>query len=251
MKKTKRTQLTALMFAAAAAGLSATGCAQDAAPQETARTGVETVTATIAPANSALTANTAALTRAGDLAGDADGNGKLDTKDIKRLQKYLHGGKKPSGNADINGDGEVDVFDLAALKRAAANPEDFPATETTEPTAETTTTMPITTPLYGPPWMFTDPTEDIPQPEYGPAWDETWPESTDPTEDIPQPVYGPAWDETEPESTDPVESLEPITEPQDVYGPPEWFDTTEPTTDLPTDETTFQPVYGTPPVWDN
>ncbi len=248
MKKTKRTQLTALMFAAAAAGLSATGCAQDAAPQEPARTGVETVTATIAPANSALTANTAALTRASDLAGDADGNGKLDAKDIKRLQKYLHGGKKPSGNADINGDGEVDVFDLAALKRAVANPEDFPATETTEPTVETTTTMPITTPLYGPPWMFTDPieeeestdpTEDIPQPVYGPPPE--WFETTDPTEESSQTE----WEETT-ETT--VESLAPITEPQDVYGPPEWFDTTEPTYDTP--EPTFQTVYGPPPVSD-
>ena len=56
-----------------------------------------------------------------------------------------------------------------------------------------------------------------------------------------------AWDETEPESTDPVESLEPITEPQDVYGPPEWFDMTEP--EDPT-ETTMETLYGPPIAYD-
>ncbi len=262
MKKSKRTQLTALMFAAATAGMTATGCAQNSPPDSDACPGTETVTATVAPAQGTLTANSSVLAmRASGIAGDADGNSTIDRNDIKRLQKYLLGGssKKLTADADINGDGEIDVFDLAMIKRTVSELETQHPTEPTEETEETEETTLMTEPLYGPPEWFTTTTEE-------------------PTETTIETLYGPPWVFTKPDETT-IESLEPTSEPQDVYGPPEWFtdpteetletqdpseilpqpeygapvfeDMTEPTTDIPTDETTFQPVYGTPPVLDN
>ncbi len=54
------------------------------------------------------------------LAGDADENGLLNAEDILTLQGRIHGKKEgwfSAANADFNGDGAVDVFDLALLKR--------------------------------------------------------------------------------------------------------------------------------------
>ncbi|MCR4645825.1 MAG: hypothetical protein K5695_10535 [Oscillospiraceae bacterium] len=55
------------------------------------------------------------------LLGDVSPDGKLDVLDIIALQKFLHG-RTGTGvtleAADMNGDGVIDVFDLALLKRA-------------------------------------------------------------------------------------------------------------------------------------
>ena len=250
MKKSKATRLTALMFAAAGVGCMLTPGETPACPRTDA-----CITSDAVSADAAYRALREGLqlrvSAEGRLLGDVDGSGTIDVVDIVALQRYLLGEriKIRTKAADIYADNVIDIFDLDMLKRAVLrlqNEEQDVTEPVTEPPTEDPTET-ITQPLYGPPEWFTDPTEDIPQPEYGPAWDETWPESTDPTEDIPQPVYGPVWDETEPESTDPVESLEPITEPQDVYGPPEWFDMTEP--EDPT-ETTMETLYGPPIAYD-
>ena len=53
--------------------------------------------------------------------GDTDVNGSLDTADVKLMSRVLQGKEPLSGeaavNADMNGDGEIDAFDLALMKR--------------------------------------------------------------------------------------------------------------------------------------
>lgn len=53
--------------------------------------------------------------------GDADANGTVELLDLVKLQRYLLGQSSMTeqqfANADINADGDVDVFDLALLKR--------------------------------------------------------------------------------------------------------------------------------------
>jgi hypothetical protein len=50
------------------------------------------------------------------LAGDADGNGKVDVNDVFYLINYLFaGGPSPMGAANVNGDGKVDVNDVFYL----------------------------------------------------------------------------------------------------------------------------------------
>ncbi len=53
--------------------------------------------------------------------GDIDSSGTVDAKDISLIQNYLAGkGSLPDGaSADLNGDNEVNVFDLVSLKRIA------------------------------------------------------------------------------------------------------------------------------------
>ena len=249
MKKSRKTRLTALMFAAAGVGCMLTPGSNppSAAPENTA-------VSCPAPAADACRALMKGMnlrvSAEGKLMGDVDGSGKLEVVDIVALQRYLLGNKVRivKRSADLCKDNVIDIFDLDMLKRTVLRMqnEEQNVTEppTEEPTEDPTETM--TVPLYGPPEWFTDPTEEptetLPVPVYGPP---EW--FTDPTEDIPQPEYGPAWDETWPESTDPVESLEPISEPQDVYGPPEWFGMTEPED---TTETTMETLYGPPVAYD-
>ena len=219
MKKSKKTCLTALMFAAAGVGgMLAAGDSGmiSRAPAQISAESTTTATTT----NSAIIALKNALnlqvSAEGELLGDVDGSGELSVVDIVALQKYLLGNQVAivRGNSDMDADGEVDVFDLALLKRVIFQIQNEP----------------ISQPVYGPPeWEPQETTEPI----YGPPeWMETIETETN-TE--PQVVYGP------PEWMTDIAEEETNTEPQDVYGPPEWFtDVEEPeekTTD-PEEETT-------------
>lgn len=58
-----------------------------------------------------------------NLAGDANGDGKVDSADVKHLQDYLH--KRTTSisiNADMNKDSKINIFDLCLLKKAILNP---------------------------------------------------------------------------------------------------------------------------------
>ncbi len=54
------------------------------------------------------------------LAGDANGDGKVDSKDLQVLVSYLTGGAKPANmaGADVNHNGVVDLTDLSSLVQA-------------------------------------------------------------------------------------------------------------------------------------
>ena len=51
--------------------------------------------------------------------GDVNVDGNTSALDVVALQKYLLGISSISGmeEADMNGDGEIDIFDMALLKR--------------------------------------------------------------------------------------------------------------------------------------
>lgn len=53
------------------------------------------------------------------LAGDANGDGKVNGNDLIRLRKYLAGSEKEiiEGNADVNADAIVDILDLVRLRK--------------------------------------------------------------------------------------------------------------------------------------
>ena len=55
------------------------------------------------------------------LLGDVNGDGKLTTKDISPLKKYIAGAFTDDDivivNADTNGDGKVTTKDISALKK--------------------------------------------------------------------------------------------------------------------------------------
>ena len=56
----------------------------------------------------------------GALIGDLNLDGAVNAKDVKLLQDWLHMKKVTiKGDADLNGDGVWDVFDLSALKQIA------------------------------------------------------------------------------------------------------------------------------------
>lgn len=57
------------------------------------------------------------------LAGDANGDGVMDAKDVPALQDMLIGGADISSAADLTGDGVVDGFDLCMLKRSLHAPD--------------------------------------------------------------------------------------------------------------------------------
>ena len=58
------------------------------------------------------------------LAGDINGDKKVDTDDVKLLKNYLMGKTKNiNKEADVNIDGEVNMLDLANLKQIIARPE--------------------------------------------------------------------------------------------------------------------------------
>ena len=52
---------------------------------------------------------------AAGIRGDVDGNGSVDVSDVAALVDNLLNGTAPRGNADANNDGMVDVSDLAAI----------------------------------------------------------------------------------------------------------------------------------------
>lgn len=245
MKKTQKTRLTALMFAAAGVGCMATVCNGDIlyrVPVETA--GPTTTTTTTEAANAAayralIDGMQLHVSARGELMGDVDGNGMIEVIDAAALQRYLHGQKSTINPAlaDLDGDGEIDIFDLGLLKRAVIEMRDQPPA-----------------PLYGPPeWFTTTSTTPLPtQPLYGPPeWFTTTATETMPTTF--QTLYGPPeWFNTT------VETIT-TTIPQDVYGPPNWFtSTTKPEDPQPTAETTvttpmetttmMETLYG-PPNW--
>lgn len=56
------------------------------------------------------------------LAGDANGDGVMDAKDVPALQDMLIGGADISSAADLTRDGVVDGFDLCMLKRSLHAP---------------------------------------------------------------------------------------------------------------------------------
>jgi hypothetical protein len=54
----------------------------------------------------------------GSLLGDLNLDGAVNAKDVRLLQDWILGKKVTiPGNADIDGDGTVDVFDLGQLKQ--------------------------------------------------------------------------------------------------------------------------------------
>lgn len=72
------------------------------------------------------------------LPGDVNGSGKLEVMDAVMLQKWLHGNPVEGFSlkyADLNNDGEVDIFDLALLKQRILEVEpdaDFSAVSLSE-----------------------------------------------------------------------------------------------------------------------
>ena len=226
MKKTNRTRLTAMMFAAAGIG----GCMltlNDAEilyriPAEAAGKGCTTTMTTAAAAR--LSAENAAQAEAiCGAPGDVNIDGVINTLDIVALQKFLLGKESNinADSADLDGDGTIDIFDMGLLKRDVIQQEKYP-----EPVTETTMQ-----PVYGPPHMFTS-TTDATTTTMAP------PETTMET------LYGPpVWMTTTLE-------IMTSTEPQDVYGPPNWFtrEPTEPPTVTTTTEILPQPEYGPPDV---
>lgn len=158
---------------------------------------------------------------------------------------------------DINGDGDITVEDAVLLQKYLKNQQTFTKKQFQRADLNQDgivnvfdTVAQKRVLIYGD-WQLVDEpateTEYDPSTEedvcvYGPPWD--FEETTELTETIPQPVYGPPeWFET----TEPTETeYDPETEEQyDVYGPPAWFeDTTEPPTEqLP------QPEYGPPEIF--
>lgn len=64
---------------------------------------------------------TAAAQTASLASGDVDGDGKISSKDVLKVQRYILGLEKLSEKqkkaADLNGDGKVDSKDLLLLKK--------------------------------------------------------------------------------------------------------------------------------------
>lgn len=61
---------------------------------------------------------------AGGLIGDADNDGSVGGSDVRLVQDFiLNKDVSFSGSADMNSDGEVDVYDLCVLKHKAVNPD--------------------------------------------------------------------------------------------------------------------------------
>lgn len=217
MKKNKRTRLTALMFTAASVGCLAAAGGSEAlycvpAQASTEKSSVETV----AVCRRLMEDMNLQVSESGELLGDVDGSGELNVVDLVALQRYLLADKVAIDHtsSDMNEDGEVDVFDLALLKRVIFQLQNEPAMPSVygPPEWETQETA---VPIYGPPEWFTDIEEETntePQDVYGPPeWftdiEEPEEDTTEPTEDEEQ------WRET---------SI--TTEPTPLYGPPEIFD---------------------------
>ncbi|MGA1535305.1 MAG: dockerin type I domain-containing protein, partial [Planctomycetota bacterium] len=78
------------------------------------------------------------------LEGDVDGNGVVDRGDGRALFSHLMGGAVPAAlaNADVNGDGTVNLADVAALLRSLASsptpPESPPPATPIAPTTSFT-----------------------------------------------------------------------------------------------------------------
>jgi len=101
--------------------------------------------------------------------GDLDKDGQTGVTDIVMLTKYLHGtqqlGRTATTNADMTGDGTIDVFDLSVMKRTVLNgtgqqpeqPTETPSETPTETPSETPTETPTETPSETPTEAPTDP----------------------------------------------------------------------------------------------
>lgn len=102
--------------------------------------------------------------------GDVCEDGVIDVYDIIALRKYLLNGtdsetdeKWDAMRADVNGDGKVGIADMITLQKyimgqisgltsVVTPPTTEPATE--PPTEHPTETEPVPVPVYGPPSMF-------------------------------------------------------------------------------------------------
>lgn len=97
--------------------------------------------------------------------GDLDKDGQTGVTDIIMLTKYLHGnqqlGNTATRNADMNGDGGIDVFDLALMKRTVLTQSGQQPTDPTQPTQPTEATEPTQeTSENTDPTEATEPTEE-------------------------------------------------------------------------------------------
>lgn len=235
MKKTKKTALTAAVFAAA---MGMTACSQSAPVSET-------ESQPDVYFKQATEASNQKMQSSGKL-GDINGDNKLSLEDNIMLQKYLKNKQKLTyaqyQRADYNQDGNVNIFDSVSQQKELIYGSDWIYRFTPQPD-------------YGPPETLemTEPTQEIPQPVYGPP---EWFETSEPTEtdynpetDEPVCVYGPPeWFETV-ETTEPTETYDPSEDfPVDVYGPPEWFDPAETETETETEPEAYC-VYGPPADW--
>ncbi len=90
----------------------------DTAVTLTGITGVNEEAALVKPACAGGT-----VTVASGLPGDVNGDGRVTSADEKRLRRFLSGASVSieTGNADLNGDGSIDLMDLVLLQKALSN----------------------------------------------------------------------------------------------------------------------------------
>lgn len=137
--------------------------------------------------------------------GDLNGDGEVDTFDLVKMRRIvseeydlLNGNERYAG--DVNGDHEVNVADLVSLGRY----------------------------LIGRPAIFNFDgnyeklNEDVSDHNWVPVVDEDGRVLDDPMEPIPEPAYGPPIDIIEDETEVPTKEIEEPTF-QAVYGPPSFF----------------------------
>jgi hypothetical protein len=176
------------------------------------------------------------------MVGDLNGDGEVDTFDMIKMRRFVSGELDlKSGEdffrANVNGDYDVNVADLISLGRyLIGRPVTFVRAGMSERLNADASDYSIVPVLDENGNRVYDPMEPIPQPAYGPPIDlipEVEATTLSPEEMRPQPVYGP------PEDLDPI-IIEPETEPENNDDP-----VVEATT-LSPEEMRPQPVYGPP-----
>lgn len=133
--------------------------------------------------------------------GDINGDGKVNSKDLTRLMKYVSGEKIDAYGADLNGDGKENAKDLTRLMKYIADPDSVevpgtavgsdstPATESVAPPVTVPVTEPVTDHVTAP---VTDP---VTKPDTDPVTDPVTKPDTDPATEP----------ETEPETSEPCD----------------------------------------------